>query len=219
MSRYGPTDGPGPVERPPAEYTPPSDPWGDAALFDPYAAPPSSYHPHPAGAADWRATDWHTAPTAAPAPPPPARHNTALLVALALAVLVAAAALATTVYVVSGDEPAAAPSPSPDTGTGGGTTPGPRPSTDNLGLAAGFARVGDCLVNDGTADEPQMRITLCDADEEGPVYRVLARFDTLVEDDDGARRVCGSTDGYRYHYYFINEGRDEGFVLCMTDVP
>lgn len=212
MSRYGPPGGPGPVERPPQGYDPPSDPWGDGGWEMPLTPTPG----YPAHPADWPRADW--SPAADPAPPPPRRRHTGLLVALALAVLVAAGAVATTVYLVSGDDRRVTTSPTPTAGGAGGASPGPPASPDNLGLAAGFAQVGDCLVNDGTPDSPQMRITLCDAEETGVVYRVLARFDEAVSDDDGARRVCGSTDGYKFHYYFISEGDGGSFVLCMTDV-
>ena len=217
MSRYGPPGGPGPVERPPHGYDPPYDPWGDGGWEMPLSATPG-YSAHPTPAADVPGAHWSTA--ADPFPPPAPRRRTGLFVALALVVLVAAGAVATTVYLISGDDRSlATPVPAPTAGGGGGApTAGPPASPDNLGLAAGFAQVGDCLVNDGTDDSPQMRITLCDAEEESVIYRVLARFDETVADDNGARRVCGSTDGYRFHYYFISEGGDGSFVLCMTDV-
>lgn len=206
MSRYGASGGPAPPEGPPGGYDAPSDPWGDVASWEPAAAPPG-YDAHPP------APDWSSAP-----PPPSPRRHLGLSIALGLAVLVAAGGVATAAYLISGDDrPTVRPTPSGG-GEGGGTTPAPPTSTpNNLGLAAGFAQVGDCLVNDGTDDTPQMRITACDAEGEQIVYRVLARFDERVADDNGARQVCGSTAGYRYHYYFISEGDGASFVLCMTD--
>lgn len=209
MSRYGPASAGGPS----GGYEPPSDPWGDVASWEP-DVPPPGYDPYRA------APSW-SGPAPPPSPPTRPRRHVGLLIAVSLAVLLAAGGLATTVYLISGDDrPAAAPSPTPVAGgEGSGATRATTSSPDNLGLAAGFAQVGDCLVNDGTDEFPQMRITACDAGEESTVYQVLARFDETVADDNGARRVCGATAGYQYHYYFISEGTGGSFVLCMADVP
>ena len=210
MSGYGAPGGPAPPGGSSGGYGPPSDPWGDEQAWD-SAASQSAYAPYHPG------PGWSEGPP----PPPyvPRRRYLGLFIALGLAVMVAAAGVATTVYLASGGARESTRATSAAGGAGGGTAPTPTSTPDNLGLAAGFAEVGDCLVNDGTDDAPQMRITLCDAEEDRVIYRVLARFDERVADDDGARRVCGSTDGYRYHYYFISDRRGESFVLCMTDRP
>jgi hypothetical protein len=159
--------------------------------------------------------------------PPPRR--TGLTVALAVtAVVVLAVAVGVTLFLVSGGDegqPATAPgTEQPDPGaTGEDEAPGPdAPPEDRIGLSATEAVADDCLVNDADNADPQMRIVACDADEEGPVYRVLERFDQRVsgdapaEQDQSAQQICSQAEGYEFFYRFVGPTEDESFVLCLV---
>jgi hypothetical protein len=144
-------------------------------------------------------------------------------VVVAVLVLLAAAGVGYALFLLSGDgEPGARGTPAPAvTGT---ATPDPSASPgDNIGLSAAVARVDDCLVNEGSTEQTQMRIVRCD--EPGPdavVYRVLAVVNEQVEgEDDGARHasaqaICADIEGYTHHYYEI--GGQNSFVLCMAQL-
>ena len=94
---------------------------------------------------------------------------------VAALVLVAAAGVGYALFLLTGDD-------EPDENlTVAPTTPPPppvtrppprsRPRTGQPGVNAAMALVDDCLVNDGTMDDPQMRIVSCDTDEQ-PGVRV-----------------------------------------------
>jgi hypothetical protein len=136
-------------------------------------------------------------------------------------VVLAAVGVGYALYVLSGDDggSTAAPDPGPVGATG---SPGPSASPrDKIGLSAAVAEVGDCLVNDGTTDQTQMRIVRCDEDAAGVVFRVLAVIDERVqgEDDDArlasAQSICASTEGYTHHYFEV--GEQSSFVLCLAE--
>jgi hypothetical protein len=198
----------------PEEYGPPSDPWGAAPVADSWndygsTAPPHSPYDDPYSG---RGT-------------PPPRRNVGLYALVAVLVVLAAGAVGYALYLLSGDEP--------EETTGGGATPSPTTSAtassepdasasprDNIGLNATQAQVDDCLVNDGTDNQPQMRIVACDSDEGSQVFRILAKFDERVEGEgaaanEQAQEVCSGTEGYKFHYYEVSE--TASFVLCMTD--
>lgn len=233
MSRYGPPDGPydayaDPTGRiPPREqdqprdpYEPPSDPWGGNT--DPQWA----YSP-PASTPGW------DGPTDEP-PDRASRHNTVLYAAVTVLVIVVAGAVGYALYLLSGENAAPAAGPtesaavvSPEvTGANddtGSPTPGPTPgpTQDTTGQAASRAQAGDCLVNNGTNDEPQMQIVACDDEVDAPVYEVLERVNEPVDGDDpaaqnlSAQQTCEGVDGYTHHYF--EKGDLVSFVLCMRE--
>lgn len=235
MSHYGPPDGPydayadptGPIPprdreqpRDPEQsrdpYEPPSDPWGG------HTEPQWAYSP-PASTPGWDG----------PTEPPPdrgSRSNTVLYAAVTVLVVVVAGAVGYALYLLSGEDatPAAGQTESPAavspqvTGTTGeASSPTPGPTQDTTGQAASRAQAGDCLVNNGTNDEPQMQIVACDDEVDGQVYEVLARIDEPVEGDDpaaqnlSAQQACEGTDGYTHHYF--EKGDLLSFVLCMRE--
>lgn len=215
------------------DYSPPSDPWGEVPdAWDPAAG---TMWRQPAGAgpgADPGAGPGSGYPppppyTDVPFRPPPPRRNLGLYAVVAVLVLLAAGGAGYALYLLSGDDgdPGANQTPGPTptgqvTGTpGAGASPG-----DNVGLSAAAARTDDCLVNDGTADQTQMRIVRCEDDDrpdEAVVYRVLAVVDEQVagEDNDArhdsAQQICDAAVGeYTHHYFEI--GDESSFVLCMA---
>jgi hypothetical protein len=214
MSHYGPPGESG--RRYPEEYGPPSDPWGAAPAADSWndygsAQPPYSSH------------DPYAEPHHAREMPPP-RRNVGLYAVVALLVVLAAGGVGYALYLLSGgdgDTTADGPTPAATTSAGpsGSPAPGGTPR-DNIGMNAAMAQVDDCLVNDGTVDDPRMRIVACDAEEDAQVFQVLAIFGDRVEGEgaaanEHAQSICSGTEGYEYHYYEVGDGAS--FVLCMTD--
>ena len=228
MSHYGQFGPPGrepdDYGRGPAEYGPPSDPWGAAPVADSWNDYGVTAPPQPT----YRPFDPYDDPyEIRPGPPP--RRNIGLYALVATLVVLAAGAVGYALFLLSGDDSAntSATGGTPtEAATGGPTdstgTPDPNESPrDNIGMNAAMAQVDDCLVNDGTAEQPQMRIVPCDTDEDTQVYQVLAIFNERVEGEgeaanDQAQQICSGTEGYKYHYYEVSESAS--FVLCMTDV-
>ncbi|MPZ28055.1 MAG: hypothetical protein GEV12_17010 [Micromonosporaceae bacterium] len=228
------------------DYGPPSDPWGEAPdVWDPAAGtwrqPAGAGHGAPTGAPVPGAGPGPGRPGAGPGSaypppppphtdvpfrPPPPRRNLGLYAVVAVLVLLAAAGAGYALYLLSGDDGDAGANPTPGvTATGGATgTPGPSGSPpDRIGLSAAAARADDCLVNEGTTDQTQMRIVRCDGDDlpdAAVVFRVLAVVDEQVTGEDGdarhlsAQQICAEVDGYTHHYFEI--GDEASFVLCMA---
>lgn len=94
---------------------------------------------------------------------------------------------------------------------------------DTTGMNAAMARVEDCLVNDGTPDNPQMRIVACDDEDEaeaGQLFEVLAVVEEEIEGEgsaanEQAQEACAATDDYTHHYYEVAD--EASFVLCMAE--
>jgi hypothetical protein len=144
-----------------------------------------------------------------------------------LVLLVAAGVAATLYWVGDGAQPAADPTGSPGdeasaTATAGGDEDDDAPP-DRIGMGPAVAQPGDCLINEGTAEEPAMRVVPCDTDEDTLVYRVLSRFDEQVtgdtpqEQDQSAQQICAGTEGYAHHYRLVAENPQDSFVLCMEE--
>jgi hypothetical protein len=232
--------GPPPREpyQPPGEpYQPPADPWGQAT--DAWGAQPTDAwagqstaaagYPgggHPGGghpAAGYPGGDLPGPPGQPPPAPPaaPPRRNVGLYAVVAVLVLLAATGVGYALFVLSGDgDPGAGGTPGP-AGTPGSPDPSASPQ-DNIGLSAAVARVDDCLVNDGSTEQTQMRIVRCDEDPgDAAVFRVLAVIDQRVDGEDdqarhaSAQAICASTEGYTHHYFEI--GETASFVLCMVE--
>ena len=211
---------------PPPGYPPqrPAPPYQGTARPHPLsqAEPgPSSPAPPPAG------PDPMVLPSAG-RPPRSARSRLLGLYAMVAAlVLVAAAGVGYALFLLTGDDepdenltvaPTTTPPATGDPTPATEPTPNPR---DNLGMNAAMALVDDCLVNDGTMDDPQMRIVSCDTDESSQVFRVLAIFDEEVEGqgevaDEQAQQICADVDGYTHHYYEVGEAAS--FVLCLAEL-
>jgi hypothetical protein len=153
---------------------------------------------------------------------PPPRRNVGLYAVVALVVVLAASGVGYALYLLSGDDgdpTAGGGTPAPTSTAGPSTSPGPSASPrDNIGMNAAMAQVEDCLVNDGTTQQPQLRIVPCDTEEDTEVFQVLAIFSERVEGEganEHAQSICADTEGYKYHYYEVSE--TASFVLCMTD--
>lgn len=225
------------------DYGPPSDPWGEApdvwdpaagAWSRPPATPPPSATPAPGLGPPVPDPGRPGPPYPPPSrtvppyqPPPPPRRSLGLYAVVAVLVLLAAGGAGYALYLLTGDDGDPGANPTPGVTPTGQVTGTPDPSgspSDNIGLSAAAARADDCLVNEGTTEQTQMRIVRCEGGEvpDGTVvYRVLAVIDEQVSgEDDAARhvsaqRICAEVDGYTHHYFEI--GDESSFVLCMTE--
>ena len=225
-SRPGPPPGEPDWSRPePGDYQPPADPWGQPTdawgqPTDGWAGQPTQ----PTRPGGYPEPGYPGPPYPGPGhpPPPPSsppRRNLGLYAVVAVLVLLAAAGVGYALYVLTGDD--SGPTAGPSAGLTGTGSPDPSASPpDNIGLSAAVARVDDCLVNDGTSDQTQMRIVRCDEDSQSVVYQVLTVIDQRVDGADNdarnasAQAICAATEGYTHHYFEVAE--QSSFVLCMA---
>ncbi|QSB14877.1 hypothetical protein JQS43_00305 [Natronosporangium hydrolyticum] len=201
----------GRYDEPPYDERPYGDaPYGDAPHRD------SPYRDEP---------DDDAAVTVVPGAGPggPARRPVALYAVVTVLVLLAAVGVGYALYLLTGqDDEGGSGAVDQDVVPDPSATPDPdSPDFDNTGMNAAMARVDDCLVNDGSGLEPQMRIVACDAEEEaGQLFQVLEIVDEEVTDtgdaaNEQAQEICADTEGYTHHYYEVAES--SSFVLCMAE--
>jgi hypothetical protein len=148
---------------------------------------------------------------------------------VAVLVVVLAAAVGSVLFVVSGEDGPSSAGPAEGTvdptgpvpPTGAPDSPEATPN-DNIGMNAAMALVDDCVVNDGTEQDVQLRIIRCDDEVAGGVvFKVLAVFTEKVTGDEEerlaqAQQICEDTEGYSHHYYEVGENVAPSFVLCMA---
>ncbi len=76
-----------------------------------------------------------------------------------------------------------------------------------LPQSARFAKQGDCVLNVGTDQNPDMILVTCTQD----ALEVIERLEGTVD-----VKECQKIEGYRYHYFYDSELGDKfDFVLCM----
>jgi hypothetical protein len=71
---------------------------------------------------------------------------------------------------------------------------------------AKVAKAGDCLVNRGTTDNPDMQKVGCAAN----TYQVLKRIDGTAD-----KNKCQGTPGFTDYYFFDHADDKQDFVLCL----
>ena len=199
MSQNGPYSGPPwPGGTPDEPYSEPSDPWSEPASSwqTPPAAIPQQQRPAPA---------WNPPP---PPPPPPPRRNFPTMVLVAVLAVLAGGGLATTAWLLLGREES--PQPTTDASTAPPAYPGPRPQTSE---DARFVAKGQCVRNEGTNKEPQLRVVVCAAN----TYEVLKRIDGRTTGEKDAIGKCANVTGYTEWYYYDTEYDDIDFVLCLRE--
>jgi hypothetical protein len=208
MSQNGPHSGPpwshGSSDEP---YTEPADPWGDqgAAVPDPAwgAHPPVPPQPAPYGSAP------ATGPSSWSQPPSPRKRNTpmiALVVTLGLLICIGLGATAWLLMERNDRKtPEAQDSPSAVANPG----PAPQGSED----ARFNVKVGECVVNQGTDEEPEMKTTPCSSG----TYEVLKRIDGKTTGEKDAETKCAKVQGYTKWYFYDSPLDDLDFVLCLKE--
>jgi hypothetical protein len=216
MSQNGPYSGPpwssGSGGRSEEPYTEPADPWGDAADDPPAWTPehPPTI-PHQPDPASYSPTGPHTPPPAWGRPPPMPRRNTpmiALVVALGLLICVG---LGTTAWLLKQRNDKKNAAAQQAQATVSATDPaGPAPeSSEN----ARFVTEGQCVVNEGTREEPAMRQSVCTTG----TYQVLKRVNGKTSGEKDAEAKCAKVAGYTQWYFFDSELDDLDFVLCLKE--
>ncbi|MBM0276064.1 flagellar basal body protein FliL [Micromonospora sp. STR1s_6] len=217
---------PSPEPYPPAGPSYPSAPPGRPGPYGGGAEPPygrepgppyeGSYQPAPAGPAyggqpyaldDDRYGD---------EPPPSRRGRGPLIAVLAVVLLLVVAAGAAFWLGRERDEPApaaaptspaAASEPSADTAAPTSSAAAPESSADPR-----FAKVGQCVRNDGVAGgKPKLLISGCAAKS----YQVLSRIDGPTSGERDAEAKCAKVEGYTNWYFFDSELDTLDFVLCL----
>nr|MDT0663148.1 flagellar basal body protein FliL [Micromonospora sp. DSM 115978] len=110
-------------------------------------------------------------------------------------------------------EPTGTPAATLDgtTGPSGGAapgqpTPGPQTSAD-----ARFVAVGQCVVNEGTVEKPQLAITDCESGS----LEVLHRVDGATTGEEDAKSKCSQVAGYTTWYFFDSPFDALDYVLCL----
>ncbi|MEV6342026.1 hypothetical protein [Actinoplanes sp. NPDC051851] len=201
MSHNGPYSGPPWSGRPEEPYAEPSDPWGE---HDPGWQSQIPHQP-----------SWNAPPPAPPAPAPGTgpgtgsgpRRGFAMGALVAVISVLVGGGLATTVWFLVGrDKPAETPAAVAT--TTGVTGPQPRTSED-----ARFAAKGQCVRNEGSNTEPELRIVVCAAN----TYEVLKRIDGKTTGEKDAVSKCAQVTGYTKWYYYDTEYDDVDFVLCLRE--
>lgn len=153
-----------------------------------------------------------------PAPAPGRRGRGPLIAVLAVVLLVVVAGGAFWFLRGQGDDaaPVAAPSGSavagePSAGTDA-AEPAPSAAAPESSADPRFAKVGQCVRNEGAAGgKPKLVISGCAAKS----YEVLSRIDGATSGERDAEAKCGKVEGYTNWYFFDSELDTLDFVLCL----
>jgi hypothetical protein len=173
--------------------------------------PPGQYGTQPVGAQPVGA------PPAWPAGPPPRRkgRNTPIVILVVVLGLLTCGGLATTGWLLTQDDkdPKVGVTAAPTATTarpsaGNDVNPGPQSSQD-----ARFVAKGECVRNEGTADQPEMVISPCASG----AYEVLARVGGQTTGEADAESKCAKVKGYTKWYFYNSELDELDFVLCLKD--
>ncbi|SBT53167.1 Flagellar basal body-associated protein FliL [Micromonospora narathiwatensis] len=100
-------------------------------------------------------------------------------------------------------DPVADPTEPADPAT---TAPAPASSTDPR-----FVKAGQCVRNEGAADQPKLVISECGA----KTYQVLRRIDGPTSGKKDAQAKCAKVEDYTDWYFFDSELDTLDFVLCL----
>lgn len=200
MSQNGPFPGqPWPGQRADDEpYSEPSDPWGgneSSQTWNPQPAPPLPRPPQQ----EPPQPQWNQ--------PQPARRGFAMGALVAVLSVLVGGGVATAAWFLLGRDDAPPPVATATT-TPGGAGPRPQASED-----ARFATKGQCVRNDGTNSEPELRVVACAAN----TYEVLKRVDGRTTGDKDAMSKCAKVEGYTKWYYYDTEYDDVDVVLCLRE--
>ena len=213
MSLNGPYQGPswssGSGGRPEEPYSEPSDPWGESA------AEPSSWGTGPSSIPQQPGVGPYS-PSGEPVwgrpPEPPPRRNTpmiALVVALGLLICVG---LGTTAWLLKqrNDKKNLEARLAQTTSVSATDPAVPAPEGSEN---ARFVTEGQCVVNEGTPEEPAMRQSVCTTG----TYEVLKRVNGKTSGEKDAEAKCAKVAGYTQWYFFDSELDDLDFVLCLKE--
>ncbi len=205
-------------------YTEPADPWGDAATHsspvpdNAWGGQPMSVPPAQENSADFNRS-YPIAPGNGVPPvwqhppiPPPRRHNTPIIALVVVLGLLIVSGLATAAWLVQrGDNPRVGQSLQPvaPASATAGSVPEPQSSED-----ARFVAKGECVRNEGTADDtPDLKIVACASG----TYEVLKRVDGRTTGEADAESKCSKVSKYTKWYFYDSELDSLDFVLCLRE--
>jgi len=232
MSTYQP---PGGAQSDGTPYAQPQDPWAEPGVASVPTDPiPQQYDPYQASPSSGQIWSQQTVAHGAPygyGQPQPGRGKLIALVVTLLVVLGGAGGYAAWYIVTKGQ-------PDPGQTTAGATT-GPTAGQSGESPALGFpascpisedagafdpcgVKEGDCLFNDGTAAEPEIRVTNCDVEGAYKVLKVSRGADIkegpgdVFDKDTTSVAECKDT-GYLHWYGYQDAFNDNNDVfLCLT---
>jgi hypothetical protein len=214
MSQNGPYPGPpwpggGSDDEP---YAEPADPWGEHAVADPAWAstsPPQSPIPQQPVSASF-----HAPQTPPPTDPPmsggwgspaPSRRNTPIVALVVVLGLLIVAGLGTTAWLfkVQRDKKAQA--------AASASAPAAGPATVQGSDDARFVSAGQCVVNQGSDERPDMRKSVCATG----TYLVLKVFKGKTTGEKDAEGRCSKVPGYTNWFFYDSDLDDLDLVLCL----
>ena len=198
-------------------YTEPADPWGDHPTSDAahagWGGQPTSMPPAQ-GQGQYSAAPLNTPPPAwgRPVQPAPRKRNTPIVALVIVLGLLICGGLGTTAWLIStrdDSDPVATPTtPATTSQTNEVTDPEPRSSED-----ARFVTKGQCVRNEGTADNPEMKIVACVSG----TFEVLKRVDGRTTGETDAESKCNRVPEYTKWYFYDSELDSLDFVLCLKE--
>ncbi|MGK5737753.1 LppU/SCO3897 family protein [Micromonospora sp. URMC 103] len=156
-----------------------------------------------------------------PEPPAERRGRGPLLAVLAVVALLVLAGGATLYVLVGRDEPApvaaptdSAPTEAADPDVTDAPAPAPSAAAPESSADPRFAKVGQCVRNEGSAGgKPKLLITGCAPN----TYEVLSRIDGTTSGEKDAEAKCAKVKNYTNWYFFDSELDTLDFVLCLKE--
>ncbi|MEU7850046.1 hypothetical protein AB0B74_05330 [Micromonospora parva] len=149
--------------------------------------------------------------------PAPGRRGRGPLIAVLAVVLVVVAVAGVFWFRGGQSDPAPAAAPSSSAAVVGepsadAVEPVPSAAAPESSADPRFAKVGQCVRNDGAAGgKPKLLISGCTAKS----YEVLSRIDGPTSGERDAETKCDKVEGYTNWYFFDSELDTLDFVLCL----
>ncbi|MDG4761218.1 flagellar basal body protein FliL [Micromonospora sp. WMMD710] len=151
--------------------------------------------------------------------PPPVRSGRGPLISVLAVILLLVVAGGGAFWFFSGRDastPTAAPTGSAPAATGEPsvdvTEPVPSAAAPESSADPRFAKVGQCVRNDGAAGgKPKLLISGCAPKS----YEVLSRVDGSTSGERDAEAKCAKVEGYTNWYFFDSDLDTLDFVLCL----
>jgi hypothetical protein len=195
-------------------YAEPADPWGEHAVAEPSwstgQSPPVQQSPIP-----HQSLAFHTPPPSDPpvssgpavswGPPTAPKRNTPIVALVVVLGLLIVAGLGATAWLLNKEhnhksQPTAGPSVgATDSGAGEG-------SED-----ARFVTQGQCVANQGTSEQPDMRKSVCATG----AYLVLRVIKGKTSGEKDAEGKCAKVPGYTNWFFYDSDLDDLDIVLCL----
>ncbi|GLZ56513.1 hypothetical protein Misp05_00890 [Micromonospora sp. NBRC 107095] len=149
--------------------------------------------------------------------PAPGRRGRGPLIAVLAVVLVVVAVAGVFWFRGGQSDPVPAAAPSSSAAVAGepsadAVEPVPSAAAPESSADPRFAKVGQCVRNDGAAGgKPKLLISGCTAKS----YEVLSRIDGPTSGERDAETKCDKVEGYTNWYFFDSELDTLDFVLCL----